>query len=371
MYARRMSPGRYVPASRSACSLGSTVGHCSSSASIVCPSGPGGALVRRHRYQRIRQSIRDLLHRRRRCTLGIDNRLRRSRPDLPKPVPGSPAGGPFRVFCCCDRQAELHRRSSTGTAFRCPPVLDPTRSAGITRLPVLLGPRTSAGPSVVLLSFSELPALAGTQQTSGGETLRFRRDRVATTTPSASTGIGHRHCGSARPPRNALRRFTFVRHHGERRTYGLFQTRPHGNPPTRRAAREPPGRFRAAPLSLRMLDSPCQGSRTGFTPPISMSVLGTPTAPCPTGSASRRPARYSTTGRGWLRKSLDLGGCCDHRENPGVVNIRLIVPVEVRIRSFKEQSVMEHASAGSDHARHHDCRVLEQPHGACVVRIWC
>ena len=31
----------YVSASRSACSLGSTVGHCSSSASIVCPSGPG------------------------------------------------------------------------------------------------------------------------------------------------------------------------------------------------------------------------------------------------------------------------------------------------------------------------------------------
>ena len=42
--------------------------------------------------------------------------------------------------------------------------------------------------------------------------LRFRRDRVATT-PSASTGIGHRRCGPARPPRNALRRFTLVRHH--------------------------------------------------------------------------------------------------------------------------------------------------------------
>ena len=28
----------------------------------------------------------------------------------PKPVPGLPAGGPLRVFCCCDRQAELHRR---------------------------------------------------------------------------------------------------------------------------------------------------------------------------------------------------------------------------------------------------------------------
>ena len=33
-------------------------------------------------------------------------------------------------------------------------------------------------------------------------------------------------------------------------------------------------------------------------------------------SWSRRPARYSTTRRGWLRKTLDPGGCCDHRENP-------------------------------------------------------
>ena len=68
------------------------------------------ALVRRHLQQRIRQSIRHLLHRRRRCRPSLVDRLRRSRPDLPKPVPGSPAGSPFRVFCCRDRQAELHRR---------------------------------------------------------------------------------------------------------------------------------------------------------------------------------------------------------------------------------------------------------------------
>ena len=42
--------------------------------------------------------------------------------------------------------------------------------------------------------------------------LRFRRDRAANT-PPVSTGIGHRRCEPARPPRNALRRFTFVRHH--------------------------------------------------------------------------------------------------------------------------------------------------------------
>jgi hypothetical protein len=42
--------------------------------------------------------------------------------------------------------------------------------------------------------------------------LRFRRDDVATTS-SASTGTGHRRRGPVRPPRNALRRFTPVRHH--------------------------------------------------------------------------------------------------------------------------------------------------------------
>ena len=56
------------------------------------------------------------------------------------------------------------------------------------------------------------PNPAGTQQISQGETLRLRHHRVATT-PSGTTGTRHRRCGTARPPRNALRRFTLVRHH--------------------------------------------------------------------------------------------------------------------------------------------------------------
>jgi hypothetical protein len=36
------------------------------------------------------------------------------------------------------------------------------------------------------------------------------------------------------------------------------------------------------------------------------------------GSASRRPARYSTTERRRPRKSLHLGGCCDHRADPRI-----------------------------------------------------
>jgi len=42
--ARRITPGLYLPASRSACSFGQITGHCSRSPSIVCPSGPGAPL---------------------------------------------------------------------------------------------------------------------------------------------------------------------------------------------------------------------------------------------------------------------------------------------------------------------------------------
>jgi phage/plasmid-like protein (TIGR03299 family) len=45
-------------------------------------------------------------------------------------------------------------------------------------------------------------------------------------------------------------------------------------------------------------------------------------APRPTGSASRRPARYSNTGHGRPTKSLHLGGCCDHRANPRTATAR-------------------------------------------------
>ena len=104
--------------------------------------------------------------------------------------------------------------SSTGTAFPCPPGLDPARSTGIT--PPSGTTRSSDFCWAIESSSSRSPTYrpnpAGTQQISQGETLRFRRDRVATT-PSASTGTGHRRCGTARPPRNALRHFTFVRHH--------------------------------------------------------------------------------------------------------------------------------------------------------------
>jgi hypothetical protein len=107
--------------------------------------------------------------------------------------------------------------------------------------------------------------------------LRFRRDDVATT-PSVSTGIGHRRRGPARPPRTP---------------YGAslsFATTTHlwplPDPPSRKPPQRitkphwgPPGQFRDRALASSVLDSPCQGSRTGLTPPISAPVPSTPTNP--------------------------------------------------------------------------------------------
>jgi len=80
--------------------------------------------------------------------------------------------------------------------------------------------------------------------------LRFRRDRVANTPPDPTTGIGHRRCVPARPSEERLTALHF--RSPPRRTYGLFQTRPHGNSAAHnRAALEPPGQFRTTPLPLR------------------------------------------------------------------------------------------------------------------------
>jgi hypothetical protein len=139
--------------------------------------------------------------------------------------------------------------SSTGIAFPCPPGFDPARSAGITPafryyaiLRLLLGhqPSSSRPPAYRNL---------GTQQISLGETLRLRRDRVATTPPDPTTGIGHRRCEPAHPSEERLTALHF--RSPPRRIYGLLQTRPHGNSAAQPAALEPPGQFRAAPLPLR------------------------------------------------------------------------------------------------------------------------
>src|SRR5450631_2753579 len=178
------------------------------------PVRTGSALVRRHLRQRIRQPVRNLLHRRRRCRPRLADRLWRSRPDLPQPIPGSPAGSPSRVFCCHDRQTELHRRFFDRDRLPLPTGTRPDALNGhypafryYSVLGLLLGHQSSSSRSPTYQ-----PNPAGTQQISWGETLRFRRDRAATT-PPGSIGIGHRRCETARPPRNALRRFTFVRDH--------------------------------------------------------------------------------------------------------------------------------------------------------------
>ena len=80
----------------------------------------------------------------------------------------------------------------------------------------------------------------------------------------------------------------------------------------------PPGQFRATPLPLQCRVPPVRVPGQDFHLRSQHPCLAHPRAPRPTGSASRRPARYSTTGPRRPRKSLQSGGCCDHRENPGI-----------------------------------------------------
>ena len=277
MTTRRIPPGRYLPASRSACNPGSTTSHCSSSISIVCPSGPGAPLfdatfnnasVNRYATSSI---VADAAVPTLSIAFGAPARISPSRSRVLLRV------APLRFSAVAIGRPSCTAVSSTGTAFPCPPVLDPTRSTGIT--PPSGTTRSSDFCWAIESSSSRSPTyqpatLAGTQQISQGETLRFRRDRVATT-PSATTGIGHRRCGTARPPRNALRRFTFVRHHDTPMASSrpaLTEAPAAHNQAALGTARSIPSRALASSVS----GSPCQGPGTGLPPPISTSVPGTP-----------------------------------------------------------------------------------------------
>jgi hypothetical protein len=291
MNTRRIPPGRYVPASRSACNPGSTTNHRSSSISIVCPSGPGAPLfdatfnnasVNRYATSSI---VADAAVPTLAIAFGAPARISPSRSRVLLRV------APFGFSAVAIGRLSCTVVSSTGTAFPCPPGLDPARSAGIT--PPSRTTRSSDFCWAIESSSSRSPTYrpspAGTQQISQGETLRFRRDHVATT-PSASTGTGHRRCGTARPPRNALRRFTFVRHHDT----PMASFRPALTETPQRItsrtgiARSIPGRALASSVS----GSPCQGPGTGLPPPISTSVPGTPAAARSPGEPPRRQPRH-------------------------------------------------------------------------------
>jgi hypothetical protein len=74
------------------------------------PIRPGRPLVRHHLQQRRRQTAHNPFHRHRRDLFCIDDRLRHPRLAGPRHVRGHHTSGPFRVFCCRDRQAKLPRR---------------------------------------------------------------------------------------------------------------------------------------------------------------------------------------------------------------------------------------------------------------------
>ena len=79
------------------------------------PVRAGRSLVRNHLHQRRRQAAHNLLHRHRRDVPHVDDRLRHPRLTKrslthPGSVRDGKTDGPFRVFCCRDRQAKLSRR---------------------------------------------------------------------------------------------------------------------------------------------------------------------------------------------------------------------------------------------------------------------
>jgi len=93
----------------------------------------------------------------------------------------------------------------------------------LPRLPVPRGPPTSAGPSALRPTEP-----LGTQQTSRGKTLRLRHDHVANTT----SGTDRNRASLPRASSPAEDRLTALHSRSQpQRTYGFFQTRPHGHPP--------------------------------------------------------------------------------------------------------------------------------------------
>jgi hypothetical protein len=62
----------------------------------------------------------------------------------------------------------------------------------------------------------------------------------------------------------------------------------------------PPGQFRDRALASSVLDSPCQGSRSGLPPPISTSVPSTPVPARPPGEPPRRQPRHPSKARSSL-----------------------------------------------------------------------
>ena len=120
--------------------------------------------------------------------------------------------------------------------------------------------------------------------------------------PPAPTGTGHRCHGPARPPETALRRFTLVRNHNAPTAssrHALTDT--HQRQPSRQRA-TPSIRGRA--LASSVMDSPCQGSRTGLSPPVSTTCPAHPLRlRLRSGTAARPRISYQTKDRkpdgGW------------------------------------------------------------------------
>jgi hypothetical protein len=165
----------------------------------------GSALVRHHLQQRRRQPAGNLPHRHRRAGLRVDDRLRH--PHRTR--------APLRDFCCRDRQAQLHRRFLDRDRLPLPAGARPGGLSGhypavryYAVLRLLLGHRPSSPRPPAYRPPSPAPSRSpGVRRTDFvviASPIRPRStDRNGASLPRASSPH----------PRNALRRFTFVRHH--------------------------------------------------------------------------------------------------------------------------------------------------------------
>ena len=271
-----------LPAARQPASA-PTIGHCSCSASTVCPSGPGAPLFYTTLESAIRQPIRNLLHRHRRPGIHIDDRLRHTaRPDPSRTGPG-PSCGVLLSRSAGKAEPPFHRPGPPSLAHQTAGWTGITPPSGTTRSSDFcwaIEPSSSRSPT-----YRAHQQQAGTQQISRDKTQRFRRDHVANT-PSGPTGTGHRCREPAHPPKARL---TALHSRSQpQRTYGFLQTRPHGSPRSSNTPHwGPPGEPRAAPLPLQCWVPPARAPGQDFH-------LRSPTS-CPaysarpTGSPPRRP----------------------------------------------------------------------------------
>lgn len=293
MWARRISPGHHRPLSRSALSFAEMTRHCACSASTVIPSGPGAPLF---------DTTFDNAEPSRSTTSFIvaGTHVRSLTIAFGTPAAALPpewSGDRLREPPCGACAVAIGNRScdaasSTGIAFPCPPVLEPAGLAGITppsgttrssdfcwaidRRPFVLRPTGQPGRDP-----ADLPGQGVEIWPRSRRQYARRTNRNRASLPRASSPSDGRLHGAS---------LSFATTAHLRLLSDPPSRKPAGHAGRRRAARSIPCRA----LASSMLDSPCWGSRSGLSPPISTS--------CPAHALALRAHYARRRAGGILRK---------------------------------------------------------------------